>query len=107
MIKKGPLNPFYVVLVVVGVAFCVTACAYGVMAFRAVKSESTTAAMRPEPGLMQFLDRHGAMLMGGEIAVLALATAAAIGTDSLWSRRPSRPLPTAAHSVKSADPSEG
>jgi hypothetical protein len=87
MIKKGPVNPFYVVLVVVGVAFCVTACAYGVMAFRAVKSESTTMAMEPEPGLMEFLDRHGAMVMGGELAALALATAAAIGTDSIWAGR--------------------
>jgi hypothetical protein len=103
MTNKGRVNPFYVVLVVVGVAFCVTACAYGVMAFRAVKSGSTTVAVEPEPGLVEFLDRHGVLLMGGELALLALATAAAIGTDSLWSRRPSRPLPTAADPAKSAD----
>jgi hypothetical protein len=85
MATRSAVNPFYVVLVLVGVAFFLTASAYGVMAFRAVKSGATAAD--PEPGLAGFLDRHGAALLGGQVAVLAVATVGAIATDSFWTRR--------------------
>jgi hypothetical protein len=72
---KRPVNPFYVLLVLAGIAFTVTACAYGVMAFRAVRTAD------PPTGLPAFLDRHGGMLMVAELAVLAVATLAAIALD--------------------------
>ena len=83
MAKKSPANPFYVLLVIVGIAFSVSACAYGVMAFRAVRSEPDT----PQGALLTFLDRHGATLMGGELVLLALFTVAAIALDHSRERR--------------------
>ena len=36
---REPVNPFYVLLVLLGIVFLVTACAYGVMAYRALSPE--------------------------------------------------------------------
>ncbi|MBI2826677.1 MAG: hypothetical protein HYX69_18550 [Planctomycetia bacterium] len=78
-------NPFYALLVVAGVAFTVTACAYGVMTFKATQPQGA-AEIRKAGGLLDFLDRHGVRLMAAELAVLATATVAAIGTDGWWTR---------------------
>ncbi len=76
---REPVNPFYVLLVVVGVVFLVTACAYGAMAYRAV---SPTAAQEiHEHPLTDFLDRNGMALLGWELALLAAASFAAMGLD--------------------------
>jgi hypothetical protein len=80
-------NPFYAVLLVVGVIFSITACAYCVMAFRAVTSTQAAQVSPSGEGLMQFLDRCGLWLMVGEIIVLAIATVGAIGTDDYWMKR--------------------
>ncbi|MGH7138567.1 MAG: hypothetical protein ACREHD_22695 [Pirellulales bacterium] len=85
-LRQSGTNPFYVLLVIVGIAFALTACAYSVMTLRAVHSPEADAN-RPRTGLLEFLDRHGAALMGGELALLALATVAAISTDRYWMRR--------------------
>jgi hypothetical protein len=87
--RKAPTNPFYVLLVVFGVVFFVTACAYGLMAFRA------TAVGAPPAGesgqaLMAFLDRFGMLLLAAEVALLAVASLAAMGTDSYWTHRSRR-----------------
>ncbi len=108
--KKSRTNPFYLLLVIFGIAFSLTACAYGVMAFRAVhgadvagfKKRSATggrwtgtsdpagdlsAAETPAGrSLLTFLDDHGAQLLGIELALLAVATFGAIGTDGYWNR---------------------
>ena len=48
------------------------------------------------PDRMQVvLDRHGATLMAAEVAVLAVATVAAIWTDPFWTRRARRGRPPA------------
>jgi len=112
--KKSRTNPFYVLLVIFGIAFSLTACAYGVMAFRAVRgadiaafnersatdgpstTQSDLASDRPPSdtpagkSLLTFLDRHGAQLLGLELALLAAATVGAIGTDGYWSRAGAR-----------------
>lgn len=85
--NKEPTNPFYVLLVIVGAVFAITACAYGVMAFRAVAAQHAAEASPSGEGLMQFLDKHGMALLAGELVVLALATFGAIGTDGYWSKR--------------------
>jgi hypothetical protein len=41
----------------------------------------------PEAGLVAFLDAHGVSLLMGELAVLAVVTFAAMGTDEYWTRR--------------------
>jgi hypothetical protein len=85
MARKRPFaNPFYFLLLVVGVAFLLTASSYGVMAFREVQGHSAAAS---RSGLMTFLDRHGALLMIVELAVLAVASVAAMATDNYWTGR--------------------
>lgn len=82
---KEPVNPFYVLLVVLGVVFLITACAYGMMAYRAI---SPAAARGPSGhALTDFLDRHGIELMGGELLLLAAATFGAMWLDGLRTRR--------------------
>jgi hypothetical protein len=78
-------NPFYVLLIVSGVAFTVTACAYGVMTVRGLRPE-TALADDQLSGLLPFLDRHGGKLMLAEIAVLAAASLMAMLTEDYWNR---------------------
>lgn len=94
MTKKRRINPFYILLVLAGVAFAVTACGYGVMALQQMQANPyapTAAADRnasPDARSMRafigFFDEHGVTLMTGELIVLGLATFAAIGTDRFW-----------------------
>jgi hypothetical protein len=76
---REPVNPFYVLLVLLGIVFLVTACAYGVMAYRAI-SPNVELQAKPHP-LTEFLDEHGVELLGGELALLAAASFAAMGLD--------------------------
>ena len=78
---KSPVNPFYVLLVIAGIAFAITACAYGVLTIRGIRGTPET------PGIMTMLDEHGMAILFIEIAILALLTVAAIGTDTYWIRR--------------------
>lgn len=83
-IKPGS-NPFYQLLVVAGVLFLITACAYFVMTFQA--SRAPVAGDEPRHPLLSLMERHGAALMLGELGVLALATFLAMATDRYWIRR--------------------
>ena len=88
--KKAPLgNPFYAVLLLLGIVFFITATAYGVMAFRAVAPHPRLDDQQNHP-LLRFLDIYGMQLLLGEVALLAAATFAAIGTDNYWTRRGER-----------------
>ena len=89
-------NPFYVLLVITGLAFAITACGFGVMTFTDVHGpELLDAAQQESAGRMAkhplfvFLDEHGTKTMLIELAVLAVATVGCIATDS-WmdSRQP-------------------
>ena len=92
--RKKRANPFYVVLVVVGVAFAITACAYGVMAVKELHagtnfSEYDDAAAdgydATDMRFVEFMDRNGVRIMIWEIGILAVATFLSIGTDRFWS----------------------
>jgi len=72
-------NPFYAVLLVVGVVFAITACAYCVMTVRGLDPHSVD-----EEGLMGLMRQHGLTIMVGELAALGVLTFAAIGTDEFW-----------------------
>jgi hypothetical protein len=82
--QKEPINPFYILLVALGVVFLVTACAYGAMAFRAIAP--ARANVQPHP-LTEFLDQHGVIVLGWELGLLAAATFAAMGLDRWRSGR--------------------
>ena len=86
--KKPGKNPFYVALVLVGVVFLVTTFCYVLMAFRAVGGHSSEQS---GSRMLVFMDQHGAWLLGGELAVLILASLAAMATDSYWSGKNKTP----------------
>ena len=86
--NKKPFNPFYVLLILVGIAFCITACAYGVMTVRGLHGANAAGAMTSETHpMMSWLDEHGFRLMMIEIGVLAVFTFSAIGTDEYWTNQ--------------------
>ena len=79
-------HPLYYLVGVLGVAFTVTACAYGVMSFRSDRggdmySRATNA------GLMSLMREHGGTVLGVEIIALAVASVAAIAADGRAARR--------------------
>ena len=78
---KKRVNPFYVLVIIVGVLFSVTACAYVVMTVRQLNS----AGSRETNEFMQWVDQHGLTAFIAELAVLAVATLAAISSDRMWS----------------------
>jgi hypothetical protein len=79
-------NPFYALLVVVGVLFSLTACAYFVMTLQGANPE----LVRDSQGWMAVLEEHGLAILLVELAVLAVATFGAIGTDDYWTRQARR-----------------
>lgn len=85
--KRSATNPFYLLLVVLGIAFTLTACAYCVMTLQAARPHPPEQQAAAGEALLVFLDRHGALLMSAELASLAAAAVAAIATDRYWMRR--------------------
>ena len=71
-------NLFYVLLILVGVIFTITACAYGVMAVQGIQPPT---AQTPQHPLMTFMREYGDMLLLVELAVLAIVTVVAMATD--------------------------
>ncbi len=82
---KRRRNPFYFLLVPVGVAFVVTAFSFGLMAYQ--QSRPGARSLQGEVGLMPLLDQHGMTILGVEVALIAVFSCAAIGTDEYWQRR--------------------
>jgi hypothetical protein len=85
--KRSAVNPFYVLLIGLGIAFAITASAYSVMTLKAVRPPSVAENTTGGTALLEFLDRHGGQLMASELALLAVATLGAIATDRYWMRR--------------------
>ncbi len=87
MSRRKVVNPFYVVLIIVGVVFAVTACAYGVMTVRMLNPDLVGETSTQGAGLMRFLDQHGFALMMIQLTLLALASFAAMATDRVFDRK--------------------
>ena len=85
--QRTATNPFYFLLVIVGVVFLITACAYGVMAFRADRLARAARVDDASSPLLILLRDRGGQLLAGELALLGLTTAAAMATDGFWTRR--------------------
>ena len=98
---KEPFNPFYVLLVLLGVVFLLTACAYSVMAFLA--NNPRAAGELGDHVLTDFLDRHGVELMAWELGLLAVASCAAMGLDRFRSMRRQRDAATGRASQSEAE----
>ena len=85
--RKEPLNPFYFLSVVAGVAFTVTACAYGLLILRTNRGLYLPDADSVAHPLMNLLDQHGLAILGVEVAVLAAVTITAIVLDHFRGKR--------------------
>jgi hypothetical protein len=85
---KKRRNPFYILLVPVGIAFVVTAFAYGLMAFQAVNASAADAAATRSHALNRWLRANGDQCLLIELAILGVLTVAAIATDRLWDAAP-------------------
>ena len=84
---KQLANPFYVLLLMVGAVFAVTACCYGVMMVQQGDAQRLAAAEGQTSGLIRFMDEYGFTVLMWEVGVLAVCTVAAIGTDDYWLKR--------------------
>jgi hypothetical protein len=85
-------NPFYSLLLMAGIAFALTATAYGVMAFREARPMPQGAVTVPdekatEHPLMAWMSQHGEAAMLTELGFLAVFVFGAIGTDGYWQLR--------------------
>lgn len=88
--NKEPTNPFYALLVLVGIGFFVTATTYFVMTLRADRLGRDSHDVPQANSLMRFMDQHGGQLLTGELLLLGVCTVAAMASDSYWSRRSER-----------------
>ncbi len=84
MARKNWKNPFYTLLIPVGLLFVITGFAYGFMAFQAVNAGVEGAAVHADHPLFQWLRKNGDRAMLAELAVLAVLTVGAIATDDWW-----------------------
>jgi len=84
-----PVNPFYVLLIVIGIAFTLTSSAYGVMMFKTTQTPSRADMGAPQ-GLLGFMHEYGGRLLTAELAGLALATFGAIALDDRRIKRRER-----------------
>ena len=86
--QKEPINPFYLLVVVVGMVFLITAFGYGAMSYRAIAPRGGQApAAHP---LMAFLDANGMQMMAVELVLLGAATCGAMWLDRFRSQRDQR-----------------
>ena len=89
-------NPFYTLLIWVGIVFAITATSYGVMTVTHLKaSEEITEASDPTETfhpLFRFLDENGFDLMLAELGLLGVLTFAAIAYDEVHDV-PNKPSP--------------
>jgi hypothetical protein len=77
-------NPFYTLLIPVGMMFVITVFAYGFMAFMEVNATNLEAREQAGHPLFTWLDMHGTQLVLWELAVLGVLTVGAIATDGWW-----------------------
>jgi hypothetical protein len=82
---KKRVNPFYPLLVLVGLIFACTACGYGALMVNVLQPERAALIREEGLGFLGWMDRYGMWIMSIELGLLALLTFAAIGTDEYWS----------------------
>lgn len=83
--SSSPINPFYVLVVLFGIAFLITVCAYGTMAYRAISPNIDPHARKA--GLMGFMDQYGVAALAVELTALGIATTGAMMLDRYRARQ--------------------
>src|SRR5438270_2207764 len=84
---RQAFNPFYFLAMLFGIAFTITACAYGVMMLKSIRPEGLPRAGQPGSGLMNLLSQHGIAILAVELTGLAIFSIAAIWIDHVRGRR--------------------
>ena len=79
--KNSHGNPFYVLLIVAGALFAITAFAYGFMAFQSLHASPADIARHEDHPLWTWLRAHGTTAVLTELVVLAVLCFAAMRTD--------------------------
>lgn len=100
MAKKKHVNPFYILLVIAGAAFAITAFAYGVMTVRQLQasrmagydppadaSEKSLYASADNDRFSEIVSKYGGQLMVGELILLTIGTVGAIAYDQRLDRQ--------------------
>ena len=80
--KTERTNPFYVLVVLVGIAFVVTASAYGMMSFLEIRRFAPDTPQTEESPLWNYLRQEGDTLLKWEIAILVAGTVGSLVWDS-------------------------
>ena len=89
--RKPPLNPFYLLCVLLGIAFTVTAFAYGIVMLRMNNRMSSANDAGQVHPLLDLLDRRGMTILSVEVALLAVVSLAAIVLDHYRGKRERKP----------------
>lgn len=84
------VNPFFVLVGIVGGAFVVSAMVYGMLILRVSHTAGNWAEQEPREGLLLFFREHGTMILVIELAILAILAVVAIWSDDYWIRRSGR-----------------
>ena len=84
MAKSKWKNPFYTLLIPVGLVFVITGFAYGFMAFQEVNAGADKADAHAEHPLFVWLKQYGDRAILVELAILSVLTVGAIATDDWW-----------------------
>jgi hypothetical protein len=82
--SKEPINPFYVLSMLFGGAFTVTACAFGLLMLRSTRSGSAGVIEHP---LLILMQQHGMAILAIKLLLLAIVAVGAITLDHLRGRR--------------------
>jgi hypothetical protein len=77
-------NPFYTLLIPVGMVFVVTVFVYVLMASTELSGTKREVREQASQPLFTWLDEHGTKLVLWELGVLGVLTIGAIATDSWW-----------------------
>ena len=84
MAKKKLPNPFYLIVVLVGVAFTVTACAYGMSTFIYMQIDNPRVPHPDSVGWVEYVDQNGLTYMLVELVILGIATVGVLAWDSIF-----------------------
>ncbi len=83
-------NPFFHLLGLVGVLFCLSGWVYYLMMIRtAAPANGSTDRSSPGP-LIELMQHHGLAILASELGLLAATAVAAMATDNYWARRAER-----------------
>jgi hypothetical protein len=85
--SKQPFNLFYFLAMMFGIAFTITACAFGLMMLKSIRPDGLPRPGQPGSGLMDLLSQHGVAILAVEVSGLAILSLAAIWLDHVRGRR--------------------